>query len=124
MTNGEHFEEIVEDLQSLLNLDFQIISINFNGDKSSVKVIKKVRPKVLFQRRLIHISQMCRIWMTSNPKPKSGFELKQIAIKSIILIPNINDSFCLLNLFNGKRNTGIILTKNYIILKLADIGIL
>ncbi|AEW85317.1 hypothetical protein B0A78_08705 [Flavobacterium columnare NBRC 100251 = ATCC 23463] len=24
---------------------------------------------------------MCRIWLTANPKHKSGFELKQIAVK-------------------------------------------
>lgn len=81
MTNGEHFEEIVEDLQNLLNLGVQIKSITGDGDKSSLKAIKKVCPKVPFQRCLVHISWMCRIWITANPKYKSGFELKQIAIK-------------------------------------------
>lgn len=81
MTDGEHFEEIAEDLQNLLNLGIKIKSITSDGDKSSIKAIKKVCPKVPFQRCLVHISRMCRIWLTQNPKHKSGFELKQIAVK-------------------------------------------
>ena len=46
MTNGEHFEEIAEDLQNLLNLGIKIKSITSDGDKSSIKAIKKVCPKV------------------------------------------------------------------------------
>ncbi len=81
MTNGEHFEEIAEYLQNLLNLRIKIKSITSYGDKSSIKAIKKVCPKVPFQRCLVHISRMCSIWLTKHPKHKSGFELKQIAIK-------------------------------------------
>ncbi len=81
ISNGEHFEEIVEDLRNLLNLGITIKSITSDGDKSAIKAIKKVCPKVPFQRCLVHISRICRIWLTANPKHKSGFELKQIAIK-------------------------------------------
>ncbi|WP_240668934.1 transposase [Flavobacterium columnare] len=81
ISNGEHFEEIAEDLQNLLKLGITIKSITSDGDKSSIKAIKKVCPKVPFQRCLVHISRMCRIWLTANPKHKSGFELKQIAVK-------------------------------------------
>jgi len=81
MSDGEHFEEIAEDLQNLLNLGLKIKSITSDGDKSSIKAIKKVCPKVPFQRCLVHISRMCRIWLTANPKHKSGFELRQIAVK-------------------------------------------
>lgn len=76
MSNGEHFEEIAEDLQNLLNLGIKIKSITSDGDKSSIKAIKKFCPRVPFQRCLVHISRMCRIWLTPNPKHKSGFELK------------------------------------------------
>ena len=48
MTNGKHFEEIAEDLKNLLNLGVQIKSITSDGDKSSIKAIKKVCSKVLF----------------------------------------------------------------------------
>ncbi|EMY3550192.1 transposase, partial [Flavobacterium psychrophilum] len=36
MTDGEHFEEIAEDLQNLLNLGIKIKSITSDGDKSSI----------------------------------------------------------------------------------------
>ena len=74
MTNGEYFEEIAKDLQNLLNLEIKIKSITSDGDKSSIKPIKKVCPIVPFQRCLVHISRMCRIWLTQHPKLKSGFE--------------------------------------------------
>ena len=38
-------------------------------------------PEVLFQRCLVNISRMCRIWITQRPKHKSGFELKQNVVK-------------------------------------------
>lgn len=38
-------------------------------------------PKVPFERCLVHISRMCRIWITQHPKHKSGFELKEIVVK-------------------------------------------
>ena len=50
MTNGEHFEEISEDLQNLLNLGIKIMSIASEGDKSPIKAIKKFCSKVPFQR--------------------------------------------------------------------------
>ncbi|MFN7099243.1 MAG: hypothetical protein ACK4M4_02560 [Flavobacterium sp.] len=76
ISNGEHFEEVAEDLQNLLNLGIKIKSITSDGDKSSIKAINKVCPGVPFQKCLVHISRMCRIWLTQNPKHKSGFELK------------------------------------------------
>lgn len=67
MTNGEHFEEITEDLQNLLSLGIKIKSITSDGDKSSIKAIKKVCPRVPFQRCLVHISRMCRILAYTEP---------------------------------------------------------
>ncbi|WP_240668950.1 transposase [Flavobacterium columnare] len=81
MSDGEHFQEIAEDLQNILNIGIKIKSITSDGDKSCVKAIKKVCPNVPFQRCLVHISRMCRIWLTTKPKHKSGFELKQIVVK-------------------------------------------
>jgi type II secretory ATPase GspE/PulE/Tfp pilus assembly ATPase PilB-like protein len=68
-------------LQNLLNLGIKIKSITSDDDKSSVEAIIKVCLKVPFQRCLEHLSRMYRIWLTQNPKHKSGFELKQIGIK-------------------------------------------
>lgn len=41
LSDGEHFEEIAEDLQNLINLGIKIKSITSDGDKSSNKAIKK-----------------------------------------------------------------------------------
>jgi hypothetical protein len=46
ISDGEHFQEIAEDLQNLLNLGIKIKSITSDGDKSSIKAIKKICPKV------------------------------------------------------------------------------
>ncbi|WP_264566272.1 hypothetical protein [Flavobacterium sp. N3904] len=72
-----------------MNLGIKIKSITSDGDKSSIKAIKKICPKVPFQRCLVRISRMCRIWLTQNLKHKSGFELKQIAVK----IHHINSEY-------------------------------
>ena len=54
MTDGEHYQEIAEDLQNLLNLGINIKSITSDGDKSLIKAIKKAFTGLAnFTRRLI-----------------------------------------------------------------------
>jgi len=48
ITNWEHFDEIVEDLQNILNLGIKIKSIISDGDKSFIKAIKKNLSKSTF----------------------------------------------------------------------------
>ncbi len=81
ITNGEHFEEIAEDLRNLLLLGVNIKGITCDGDKSALKAIRKVCPKVPLQRCLVHISRMCKIWLTVSPKHLSGIELRNIVYK-------------------------------------------
>lgn len=81
ITNGEYYQEIAEDLENLLLLGVQIQSITSDGDKSAIKAIKKVCPNIPFQRCLVHISRMSKIWLTSRPKHPSGFELRNIISK-------------------------------------------
>jgi len=81
ITDGEHFEEIVEDLQNLLILGVSIKGITCDGHRSAIKAIRKVYPNVPLQRCLVHISRMCRIWLTSSPKHLSGIELRNIISK-------------------------------------------
>ncbi|WP_424959246.1 MULTISPECIES: IS256 family transposase, variant Zn-binding type [Flavobacterium] len=81
ITDNENYEEVAEDLQNLLNLGITIKCITSDGDKSVLKAIQNICPDIAFQRCLVHISRMCKIWLTANPKHKSGFELKQIIIK-------------------------------------------
>ena len=49
-SNGEHFEEIKEDLDNLIKLGVQIESITTDGHKSILKAIKKSLPDALVQR--------------------------------------------------------------------------
>ncbi len=81
VTDGEHYEELKEDLQNILNLGIKIGGITCDGDKSLLKAIKKVYPEVPMQRCLVHIQRMCKIWLSSHPKTRAGFELREIVCK-------------------------------------------
>jgi len=55
--------------------------ITCDGDKSLVKAIRKVCPKVPVQRCLVHIQRICKIWLSVYPKSDAGFELREIVCK-------------------------------------------
>lgn len=76
-TDGEHFEEIKEDLDNLIKLGVQIESITSDGHKSILKAIKKAVPDVPAQRCLYHIQRMCLIWLTRFPRHQAGLELRR-----------------------------------------------
>ena len=63
-SNGEHYEEIKEDLDNFITLGVQIESITTDGHKSILKAIKKSLPDVTVQRCLVHIQRMCLLWLT------------------------------------------------------------
>lgn len=79
-SDGEHFEEIKEDLDNLIKLGLQIDSITTDGHKSILKAIKKSIPDVLVQRCLVHIQRMCLLWLTRFPKHPAGIELRQLVL--------------------------------------------
>ncbi|KAF1857554.1 hypothetical protein Lal_00014563 [Lupinus albus] len=81
ITDGEHYEELKEDLENILNLGIKIGGITCDGDKSLLKAIRKVCPKVPVQRCLVHIQRMCKIWLSAYPKSEAGFELHEIVCK-------------------------------------------
>lgn len=54
-SDGEHYEEIREDLTNLMNLGLDLESITVDGHKSVLKAIKKALPHVSVQRCLVHI---------------------------------------------------------------------
>ena len=58
-SDGEHFSEIKEDLDTLIKLGLHIESVTTDGHKSILKAIKKSLPEVLVQRCLVHIQRMC-----------------------------------------------------------------
>jgi transposase-like protein len=89
-TDGEHYEEIKEDLDNLLKLGIQIESITSDGHKSILKAIKKSVPDAYAQRCLVHIQRMCLLWLTQYPKHLAGQELRQLVLL-ILKIKTEND---------------------------------
>lgn len=79
-SDGEHYEEIKEDLINLVKLGVQIESITTDGHKSILKAIKKSVPEVTVQRCLVHIQRMCLIWLTRYPKHLAGQELRRLVL--------------------------------------------
>lgn len=89
-TDGEHYEEIKEDLDNLLKLGIQIESITSDGHKSILKAIKKSMPETIVQRCLVHIQRMCLLWLTQYPKHLAGQELRHLVLL-ILKIKTEND---------------------------------
>ena len=89
-SDGEHYQEIKEDLENLIRLGVQIESITVDGHKSTLKAIKKSIPGVTVQRCLVHIQRMCLIWLTQYPKHIAGLELRKL-ILMILKIKTEND---------------------------------
>jgi len=89
-SNGEHFEEIKEDLTNLIKLGVQIESITTDGHKSILRAIKKSLPDVIVQRCLVHIQRMCLLWLTRFPKHQAGIELRRLVLQ-IMQIKTDND---------------------------------
>lgn len=81
ITTGEHYEELCEDLQNIIDLGIKIGGITCDGDKSLLKAIRTTCPKVPVQRCLVHIQRMCKIWLSLHPKTRAGFELREIVCK-------------------------------------------
>ena len=89
-TNGEHYEEIKEDLNNLIKLGLKIESITSDGHKSLLKAIKKSLPDVLVQRCLVHIQRMCLLCLTRFPLHQAGQELR-VLVLLILKIKTNND---------------------------------
>ena len=89
-SDGEHYEEIKEDLMNLIKLGVQIESITTDGHKSILKAIKRSAPDVIVQRCLIHIQRMCLLWLTRFPRHPSGVELRHL-VTLLLWIKTNND---------------------------------
>src|SRR5437868_12983580 len=89
-SDGEHYQEIKEDLANLIQLGVKIESITTDGHKSILKAIKKALPDVIVQRCLVHIQRMCLLWLTRFPKHIAGVELRKI-ILLLLRIKTHND---------------------------------
>lgn len=89
-SDGEHYDEIKEDLDNLIKLGIHLESITTDGHKSILKAIKKSMPQIIVQRCLVHIQRMCLIWLTQYPKHLAGQELRQLVLL-ILKIKTKND---------------------------------
>jgi hypothetical protein len=89
-SDGEHYEEIKEDLNNLIRLGIQLESITTDGQKSILKAIKDTLPDVTVQRCLVHIQRMCLIWLTQYPKHQAGQELRKLVLM-LLQIKTSND---------------------------------
>ncbi len=89
-SDGEHYEEIKEDLDNLIKLGLRLESITTDGHKSILKAMKKSVPDVIAQRCLVHIQRMCLLWLTRYPKHPAGQELRQLVLQ-ILKIKTNND---------------------------------
>lgn len=89
-TDGEHYDEIKEDLSNLIKLGIQIESITTDGHKSILKAIKSSVPEAITQRCLVHIQRMCLLWLTRFPKHAAGQELRKLVLL-ILKIKTNND---------------------------------
>lgn len=89
-SDGEHYEEIKEDLENLIKLGVQIESITTDGHKSILKAIKKSLPDALAQRCLVHIQRMCLLWLTRFPKHIAAIELRRLVLQ-LLQIKTEND---------------------------------
>lgn len=99
-TDGEHYEEIKEDLDNLILLGIHLESITTDGHKSVLKAIRKSVPNVLVQRCLVHIQRMCLLWLTRYPKHISGQELRGLVLM-LLNIKTTNDKLYWINELNA-----------------------
>lgn len=98
-SDGEHYEEIKEDLNNLIALGLKIESITTDGHKGMLKAIKEVLPDTNAQRCLVHIQRMCLIWLTQYPKHVAGQELRRLVLL-ILKIETRNDKTYWIQEFN------------------------
>lgn len=113
-TDGEHYQEIKEDIENLIRLGIALESITTDGHKSILKAIKKAIPEVTIQRCLVHIQRMCLIWLTKFPKHPAGQELRRLVLL-LLKIETENDKLFWLREFNQwyKRHKEYINEKTY-----------
>ena len=114
LTDGEHYQEIKEDLINLLKLGVQIESVTSDGHRSILKAVKEVLPDTKHQRCIVHLQRDCRVWLTKNPQSPAGTQLKRITSKMHTIENHYDLSFWLLDLYNWhQKHKAFIEQKSY-----------
>lgn len=85
-SDGEYYDEILEDLRAILSLGIWIESVTCDGKQAILKAVHKADKNIVIQRCTVHIQLVSKIWLTQNPQSQAGRELLQISqkINSII----------------------------------------
>jgi hypothetical protein len=102
-SDGEHYDEIKEDISNLIKLGIKIESITTDGHKGALKAFKDEAPNVIIQRCLVHIQRMCLIWLTRFPKHISGAELRKLVLL-LLKIKTHNDRLYWVSEINSWHN--------------------
>jgi hypothetical protein len=74
LTDGEWFDEILEDIENLLKLGIIIESVTCDG----LRNISKASPSTTIQHYFVHIQRETLNWLSDNRQNKAGFELRNI----------------------------------------------
>lgn len=127
-TDGEHIEEILEDLLNILHLGIIIISISCDGHKSIIKAIKevnkyiksenrknntKIKP-IIIQRCLVHIQRTCLTYLKKEHHSITGQRLRFIAM-TMTKIKTIEQRDLFISAFNYwfSDNKEYVMSKSY-----------
>ncbi|MCW3160376.1 hypothetical protein [Chryseobacterium oryctis] len=114
ITNGEHYQELKEDLENILNLGIKIGGITCDGDKSLLKAIRKVCPKVPVQRSLVHIQRMCKIQLSAYPKSEACFELREMISKLHFIDSEVKKQYWIKEFLDwSEKHQGFLNEKSY-----------
>lgn len=80
-SDGEYYDEILEDLRAILSLGVKIESVTCDGKPAILKAVRKADKNIVIQRCVVHIQLMSKIWLTQNPQSDAGRELLSITQK-------------------------------------------
>jgi transposase-like protein len=75
LTDGEHFEELKEDLRNILSTGIEIESVTCDGSPNILKAVREVCEGTILQRCTVHIAMEIETWLTRNPKTEPAREL-------------------------------------------------
>jgi Transposase, Mutator family len=123
-SDGEHYEEIKEDLDNFIRPGVHIESITTDGHKSILKAIKKSMPTLTVQRCLVHIERMCLLWLDDFQSMLRELNSGNLFCYYFKSKPGMITSFGPRNYKVGMIDTKLICKKKLSINKLAGIGIL
>lgn len=86
----EDYQEMREDLENLKNLGIEIESITCDGHKSLLRAIRKVYPRIVVQRCVVHVHRQALAWLRKRPKTLASISLKPI-VAQLAAIETHND---------------------------------